>query len=72
MQRVSWLQLFFWLCFYAVVLPYAVPTCLDWLSRPSDWWLSWGALGLTVLTAGVALSLYQAGRFLVGRNQDEE
>ena len=63
-QRFSYLRLAFWLLFYAVVLPYAVPACLDWLSRSSNWWLSCGILGFLALAAGVALSLYQAGRAL--------
>jgi len=63
-QRFSYLRLAFWLLFYAVLLPYAVPACLDWLSRSSNWWLSCGILGFLALAAGVALSLYQAGRAL--------
>lgn len=63
-HRTSYPRLAFWLLFYAVVLPYAVPTCLDWLSRSSNWWLACGILGLQTLTLGVVLSLYQAGRAL--------
>ncbi|MBO0359695.1 hypothetical protein J0X19_17170 [Hymenobacter sp. BT186] len=63
-QRTFYLRLVFWLLFYAVGLPYAVPACLDWLSRSSNWWLSCGILGFLALAAGVALSLYQAGRAL--------
>ncbi|WP_375436743.1 hypothetical protein [uncultured Hymenobacter sp.] len=63
-QRSSYLRIAFWLLFYLVVLPYAVPACLDWLSRPSNWWLGCGILGFLGLAAGVALSLYQAGRAL--------
>jgi hypothetical protein len=58
------LRIAFWLLFYGVVLPYAVPVCLDWLSRSSNWWLACGIVGFLVLAAGVALSLYQAGRAL--------
>lgn len=65
--RFSYLWVIFWLVFYAAVLPYAVPRCLDWLSRPSNWWLGCGIVGLTLLAAGVALSLYQAGRALIRR-----
>lgn len=64
-KHVSYLWLAVWLLFYAAVLPYAVPLCLNWLSSPSDWWLIWGLLGLLVLAAGVALSLYQAGRAIL-------
>ena len=63
--RASYLRLGFWLFFYLGVLPYALPRCLDWLSRPSNSLLSWGALGLALLAAGVAVSLYQAGRALM-------
>lgn len=64
-KHTSFWWLMAWLLFYGGVLPYAVPRCLDWLSRPSNWWLGCGALGLLVLGAGVAYSLYQAGRALV-------
>ena len=64
-KHVSYLWLGVWLVFYAVVLPYAVPLCLEWLSSPSDWWLLCGLLGFVVLAAGVALSLYQAGRAIL-------
>jgi hypothetical protein len=62
--RISYARLIFWLLFYAGLLPYALPRCLDWLSRSSNWWLGCGALGLIGLAAGVGLSLYQAGRWL--------
>lgn len=61
-NRTRWLIV--WLIFYAVLLPYAVPIFLDWLSRPSNWWLSCGSLGLVSLGGGVAFSLYQAGQAL--------
>ncbi|WP_133272897.1 hypothetical protein [Hymenobacter radiodurans] len=54
-----------WLLFYGGVLPYTVPLFLDWLSRPSDWWLGWGVIGLSVLAMSVAFSVYQAARALV-------
>lgn len=57
-----------WLLFYAGLLPVALPTCLDWLSRPSTTWLLLGGLGLLVLAAGVALSVYQVGRALLRRS----
>lgn len=59
--------LVWWLVFYLAVLPSALPRCLDWLSRPSNALLGWGGLGLAALAAGVALSLYQAGRGLARR-----
>jgi hypothetical protein len=62
--RVSYPRLLFWLLFYAGLLPYALPRCLDWLSRSSNWWLSWGLALAGLLLAGVAFSLYQAGRWL--------
>lgn len=64
-KRTAYLRLTFWLLFYALVLPYALPACLDWLSRSSNWWLGCGIVGLQTLAAGVALSLYQAGRALI-------
>ncbi|SHK17708.1 hypothetical protein [Hymenobacter psychrotolerans] len=64
-KYISYLWLGGWLVFYAAVLPYAVPLCLDWLSSPSDWWLICGLLGVLVLAAGVVLSLYQAGRAIL-------
>ncbi|MDF7812465.1 hypothetical protein [Hymenobacter sp. YC55] len=64
MKSTFYSRIVFWLLFYVVVLPYAVPACLDWLSRPSNWWLGCGILGFLGLAAGVALSLYQASRFL--------
>ena len=39
----AWLA--FWLVFYTGVLPLALPLCLDWLSRPSNWGLGWGLIG---------------------------
>ena len=54
----------FWLLFYVGLLPCAGTRCLDWLSRPSDWLLGCGLLGLLLLAAGVVLSLRQAGRAL--------
>ena len=66
-RRTIYLRLAFWLFFYAVVLPVAAPVCLDWLSRPSNWWLAWGIVGTSVLALGVGFSLYQAGRALMRR-----
>ena len=63
-KRTFFGRLVGWLFFYGGVLPYAVPRCLDWLSRPSNYWLACGALGLLALGAGVAYSLYRAGRAL--------
>jgi hypothetical protein len=54
----------FWLLFYLGLLPSVGTRCLDWLSRPSDWLLVCGLLGLLVLAAGVVLSLRQAGHAL--------
>ncbi|MBF9143130.1 hypothetical protein [Hymenobacter properus] len=54
----------FWLLFYFGLLPWAGTRCLDWLSRPSDWLLGCGLLGLLLLAAGVVLSLRQASRAL--------
>ncbi|MBF9238184.1 hypothetical protein I2I05_12335 [Hymenobacter sp. BT683] len=65
--RTFYLRLAFWLFFYAGVLPIAVPVCLDWLSRPSNWWLGWGLVGTSVLALGIGFSLYQAGRALTRR-----
>lgn len=62
--RISYGWVVAWLLFYGGLLPYALPRCLDWMSRASNWWLSWGTVGLVVLVAGVAFSLYQAGRWL--------
>jgi hypothetical protein len=64
-KRTFPLWLAAWALFYAGVLPFAVPLFLDWLSRPSDWWLGWGAVGLSLLAIGVALSVYQAARALI-------
>ncbi|MBC6609026.1 hypothetical protein H8B13_19560 [Hymenobacter sp. BT188] len=64
-KRTYYLWLAAWALFYAGVLPYAVPMFLHWLSSPSDWWLGWGVVGLSVLAVGVALSIYQAARGLV-------
>lgn len=61
---VSFLRPVFWLLFYVGLLPCAATRCLDWLSRPSDWLLGCGLLGLLGLAAGVVLSLRQAGRAL--------
>jgi hypothetical protein len=55
----------FWLFFYIGLLPAAGIHCLDWLSRPSDFWLGCGVLGLLLLAFGVVLSLRQAARTLV-------
>lgn len=63
-KTASYLRPAFWLLFYAGVLPSIGTQCLDWLSRPSDWWLGCGLLGLLVLAAGVFLSLCQASRAL--------
>ena len=60
----SYLRPVFWLLFYVEVVPYVGTRCLDWLSRPSDWQLGGGLLGLGLLAAGVVLSLRQAGRAL--------
>jgi len=54
----------FWLLFYLGLLPCAGTRCLDWLSRPSDWLLGCGLLGLLLLAAGVVLSLRQASSAL--------
>lgn len=64
LTTTSLLRLVFWLLFYVGLLPYAGTRCLDWLSRPSDWWLGCGVLGLGLLAACVVLSLRQAGRAL--------
>ncbi|GAB3574021.1 hypothetical protein [Hymenobacter daeguensis] len=60
----SGLRPVFWLLFYLGLLPCAGTRCLDWLSRPSDWWLGCGVLGLLILAAGVVFSLRQVGRAL--------
>ncbi|MBG8556381.1 hypothetical protein [Hymenobacter guriensis] len=62
--RVSYRWALGWVLFYGGLLPYALPRCLDWMSRPSNWWLGCGAAGTVVLGAGIVLSLYQAGRRL--------
>jgi hypothetical protein len=54
----------FWLLFYIGLLPRAGTLCLDWLSRPSDWLLGCGLLGLLLLATGVVFSLRQASRSL--------
>lgn len=64
-KRTSLLWPLAWVLFYAGVLPYAMPQFLDWLSRPSNWWLGWGILGLSGLVIGVTISVFQAGRALV-------
>jgi hypothetical protein len=63
-QTTSFLRPVFWLLFYLGLLPCAGTRCLDWLSRPSDWLLAAGLLGLLGLAAGVVLSLRQASRAL--------
>jgi hypothetical protein len=63
-KRVSYGWIGIWLLFYGGLLPFALPVCLDWLSRSSNRLLGWGALGCLGLAAGVAVSLYQAGRWL--------
>lgn len=63
-NTISFLRPVFWLLFYVGLLPCAGNRCLDWLSRPSDWLLSCGLLGLLLLAAGVVLSLRQMGRAL--------
>ena len=63
-HSASLLRPAFWLLFYLGLLPCVGTRCLDWLSRPSDWLLGCGLLGLLVLAAGVVLSLRQAGRAL--------
>lgn len=60
----SFLRPAFWLLFYLGLLPAAGTRCLDWLSRPSDWLLGCGLLGLLLLASGVVLSLRQAARTL--------
>ncbi|WP_324674206.1 hypothetical protein [Hymenobacter sp. GOD-10R] len=67
MIRWSRVWLIGWLTFYVGVLPKAVPACLDWMSHPSTWQFSCGIVGLLILAAGVAFSLYQAGRALTRR-----
>ncbi|MBD2723390.1 MULTISPECIES: hypothetical protein [Hymenobacter] len=63
-KPASALRPVFWLLFYLGLLPWAGTRCLDWMSRPSDWLLGCGLLGLLLLAAGVVLSLCQAGRTL--------
>ena len=66
-KTASSLRPVFWLLFYLGLLPCAGTRCLDWLSRPSDWLLGCGLLGLLLLAGGVVLSLRQAGRALLHR-----
>ncbi|MCB2380099.1 hypothetical protein LGH70_21065 [Hymenobacter sp. BT635] len=64
-KRISPGWVVIWLLFYGALLPFALPRCLHWLSSSSNRLLGWGALGSLLLAAGVALSLYQAGRRLM-------
>ena len=63
-HSASFLRPVFWLLFYIGLLPSAATQCLDWLSRPSDFLLGCGLLGLLGLATGVVLSLRQASRAL--------
>lgn len=58
---------FWWLVFYVGVLPWGLSYCLDWLNRPSDWWVACGVLCLLGLLSGVAISLYRASRVITRR-----